>query len=535
MAENQKKNRGQTTDGACRESTGGISREIPLEILLTLERERQYSNRLIRAALDKYDYLDDRDKAFIKRLTEGTLERQRELDYYLDHFSSLPVKKMKPFIRCLLRMSVYQMLYMNSVPDSAVCNEACKLAAKHGFGPLRGFVNGILRNLSRNRDSLPLPDESTEPLKLLSVRYSVPEWLVQLWLDEYGREITAAMLEGLLELHPVSLRFCGGLSPEETEKLVGEIAGRGATLKENPYLSCVRLLEHGHHISELPGFAEGKWTVQDVSSALAVELAGIKETDFVMDVCAAPGGKSILAAEKAARVLSRDVSEEKTELIRENAVRMRAGNIEVQTWDATCFDETYAGKADVVLLDVPCSGLGVMGKKRDIGHRVSREGMESLQTLQREIARVCSRYLKPGGTLLYSTCTVNPEENEEMVRFLTGELGLAPVSLEESLPELLLKQKRETEALRDRDGRDHGLTAEERRACIQLLPGYMEADGFFIARLKYEGNEGKNGSKEGYKIHDAGPADGGTDGPGGKALQGQADVPVDACEAGGGL
>lgn len=483
MAENQKKNTERTANRSNRENTGGISREIPLEILLTLEREKQYSNRLIKTVLDKYDYLDTRDKAFIKRMTEGTLERQQELDYYLNQFSSLPVKKMKPFIRCLLRMSVYQMLYMDSVPDSAVCNEACKLAAKRGFESLRGFVNGILRNISRNKDSLPLPEESTEPLKFLSVKYSMPEWLVQFWLEEYGRKITVAMLAGLMEIHPVSLRFCGEFSPEEAEELFREIMGRGAVLKESPYLPCVRLLEYGNNIIDLPGFAEGKWTVQDVSSALAVELAGIRETDFVMDVCAAPGGKSIFAAEKAARVLSRDVSEEKTDLIRENVIRMRVENIEVQTWDATCFDETYEGKADVVLLDVPCSGLGVMGKKRDIKHHASREGMESLRTLQKEIARVCSRYLMPGGTLLYSTCTVNPEENEEMVRFLTGELGLIPISLEESLPELLLKQKRETEVLRDREGRNHGLTVDERRACIQFLPGYMDADGFFIARL----------------------------------------------------
>lgn len=488
MAGNGRKNAGGSAGENDRENTRGISREIPLEILLTLEREKQYSSRLIKAVLDKYDYLDTRDKAFIKRVTEGTLERQQELDYYLDSFSSLPVKKMKPFIRCLLRMSVYQILYMESVPDSAVCNEACKLATKRSFGSLKGFVNGILRNISRNKDRLPLPDESAEPLKYLSVKYSMPEWLVQFWLEEYGREITTAMLMGLQEIHPVSLRFCGICSQEETEELIREIAGTGAVLKESPYMSCVRLLERGDSISELPGFAEGRWTVQDVSSALAVELAGIKETDFVMDVCAAPGGKSIFAAEKAAKVLSRDVSEEKTELIRENIIRMRAENIEVQTWDATCFDETYEGKADVVLLDVPCSGLGVMGKKRDIKHRVSREGMESLRTLQREIVRVCSRYVKPEGTLIYSTCTINPEENEEMVRFLTEELGLKPLSLEERLPEPLLRQKRETEALRDKEGRNHGLTAEERRGCIQFLPGYMEADGFFIARFKRAGN-----------------------------------------------
>lgn len=485
-------------------TVAGEIREIPLEILLALEREKQYSNRLIKDVLDKYDYFDTRDKAFIKRVTEGTLERQQELDYYLNHFSSLPVKKMKPLIRCLLRMSVYQLLYMDAVPDSAVCNEACKLAARRGFGALRGFVNGVLRNISRNKDNLPLPDEEREPLRYLAVRYSLPEWLAEYWLEEYGREITTAMAAGLMEIHPVSLRFCSGLSTEEIGELVNKMEKTGAVLRESPYLPRIRLLEHGDNISAMPGFPEGKWTVQDVSSALAVELAGIRETDFVMDVCAAPGGKSLLAAEKADRVLCRDVSGEKTALIQENIARMGAKNMEIQIRDARCFDEACAGKADVVLLDVPCSGLGVMGRKRDIKHRVDREGMKSLIALQREIVGVCSRYVKPGGTLLYSTCTVNPEENEEMVRFITGELGLIPVSLEAMLPPLLLKQKKETEALRSRQGKDHGLTEEERGACIQLLPGYMEADGFFIAKfsrpgeMRAESTEGTNGEKEGY-------------------------------------
>lgn len=459
-------------------------REITLETLLALERGEGYSSRLIRDVLDKYNYLAPRDRGFIKRVTEGTLERRQELDYYLDHFSSHPVKKMKPLIRCLLRMSVYQLLFMDSVPDSAVCNEACKIAARHGFGSLRGFVNGILRNLSRNKDCLPLPDEGKEPLQYLAVKYSMPEWLVRHFLAEYGREITQTMLAELMEIHPVSLRFCSGLDRREQEELSQRIREKGAALRESPYLPSVRLLEHGENISELPGFEEGKWTVQDVSSALAVELAGIRSTDFVLDVCAAPGGKSILAAEKAGKVLSRDVSEEKADLIRENISRMGVKNIEVQTWDAVCFDGDCEAGADVVLLDVPCSGLGVMGKKRDIKYRITPEGIESLCTLQREIVRVCSRYVRPGGILLYSTCTVNPAENEEMVRFLTGELGFTPLPFEAELPPLLYEQKQETEALRNREGKEIQLTAEERRACIQLFPGYMEADGFFIARFK---------------------------------------------------
>ena len=454
------------------------TREIILDTLLSIEKGEQYSNQLIRAVLDKYNYLDARDKAFIKRVTEGTIERQIELDYYLDHFSTVPVRKMKPLVRTLLRMSVYQLLYMDAVPDSAVCNEACKLAVKRKFGNLRGFVNGVLRNLSRSREQLPMPDEKAEPVRCLSVKYSMPEWLIGFWLEEYGRKITATMLEEIMAVHPVSVRFLTRLSEKERELLKDQLAQAGVEIREGAYLPYLCRLEHVDNINALPGF------VQDVSSALAVELAGIKKTDFVLDACAAPGGKSILAAEKAEKVLSRDVSAEKTERIRENAQRMQMDNIEIQEWDARCFDPEKEGKADVVLLDVPCSGLGVMGKKRDIKYHITREGMESLHALQREIVDVCSRYVKPGGTFLYSTCTVNPAENEAMVRYIAEELGFAPISVEEKLPEALKAQKRETAALRDEEGKKDGLNAEERRACIQLLPGYMAADGFFIAKFQ---------------------------------------------------
>lgn len=460
------------------------SREIVLDTLLALEREGQYSSRLLRAVLDKYGYLDVRDRAFIKRVTEGTLERQRELDYYLDHFSSVPVRKMKPLVRCLLRMSVYQLVYMDAVPDSAVCNEACKLAAKRKFGNLRGFVNGVLRNISRSRENLPLPDEAEEPVGYLAVKYSMPDWLVELWLAEYGREITKNMLEGLLAIHPVSLRLRGNLTGEEREKLLSGLRERGVRLRESSYLPSVYLAENSGDLTELPGFAEGQWIVQDVSSALAVLAAGVKEGDLVVDACAAPGGKTLLAAERAGRVLSRDVSEEKAALIRENAVRMKAENLEIRVWDARVQDPSLLGKADVLLLDVPCSGLGVLGKKRDIKYHVSQEGLRELTGLQKEILRACAGYVKPGGTLVYSTCTINRAENQEMVRFLTEELGFLPESLEGVLPEKLLAQKCRVEELRKREELPEDcLTAEQRAACIQLLPGYMEADGFFIARL----------------------------------------------------
>ena len=239
-------------------------------------------------------------------------------------------------------------------------------------------------------------------------------------------------------------------------------------------------------MNSLPGFASGELTVQDVSSALAVEAAGIGKDDFVIDVCAAPGGKSILAAEKAARVLARDISEEKADLIRENIARMGTGNIEVQVFDGREFDESLQGTADVVLLDVPCSGLGVIGKKRDIKYRVTPEGLEALRELQRDIVRCAGRLVKPGGTLAYSTCTINRVENEEMVRFIASLPEFAPVSLEDRLPSGLLEQKRRLEELLEQNKGAAGetgtkLSDKEKAACIQLLPGYMESDGFFIA------------------------------------------------------
>ena len=457
------------------------TREIVLDTLLSLERGEEFSHRLLKAVLDKYDYLESRDKAFIKRVTEGTIERQLELDYYLNYYSSVPVRKMKPLIRCLLRMSVYQIIYMDAVPDSAVCNEACKLAGKRKFQNLKGFVNGVLRNIVKNKDSLPLPDEMKNPTEYISVKYSMPLWLVNMWLDEYGKKGTVTLLEGLLQIHPVSLRFKSTLSEEERETYVDRMRNTGAEIVQSEYLPYVYIGTNIEGIGTLPGFEEGAFTVQDVSSALAVSAAGMKAGDFVLDICAAPGGKSILAAEKAAKVLSRDVSENKIALIEENLERMKVTNVSTQVYDATVTDPDYVEKADVLIMDVPCSGLGVMGKKRDIKYHISPEGIESIVELQRRIVQNSWQYVKPGGTLLYSTCTINRAENEDMVQWIADNFPLEPVSIGDCLPEKLLAEEREIRSQRQKSS---GLTQELTDSCIQLLPGYMNTDGFFFAKFR---------------------------------------------------
>lgn len=455
------------------------TREIVLDTLLSLEKEEEFSNKLLKAVLDKYDYLDGRDKAFIKRVTEGTIERRVELDYYLNHFSSVPVRKMKPLIRCLLRMSVYQIVYMDGVPDSAACNEACKLAGKRKFQNLKGFVNGVLRKITAQKENLPMPDKRLSPVEHFSVKYSCPEWLVEMWLDEYGEVVAEEILSGLLRVHPVSLRFVTTLSQEERQEIVRRIRESGAEIQQSPYLPYVYKVDNVEGISTLPGFGEGAFTVQDVSSALAVEAAGIRKGDFVMDICAAPGGKTILAAEKAESVLARDVSEYKIALIEENLERMGTGNVITKLFDATLFDEAYKEHADVLLVDAPCSGLGVMGKKRDIKYHITPESMDSIIELQKKILNNSWQYVKPGGVLLYSTCTIHRGENEEMVRWIKDNLPFEPENIAPYVPEKLLEEKAKIPVYND-----EYLSEQESAACMQLLPGYMEADGFFFARFR---------------------------------------------------
>ncbi len=424
------------------------TREIVLDMLLAIERGEEYSHKLIKAVLDKYDYLDVREKAFMKRLTEGTIEKKIQLDYVIDQFSSVPVRKMKPLIRCLMRMSAYQILYMDSVPDSAVCNEAVKLSMKRKFQNLKGFVNGVLRNLARGKKQINWPDKEGNLTEWLMITYSMPKFLVELWIKEYGVECTEKMLSGLEKVHPVSIRFQTRLDKTARLEYIAQMEAFGVKVTPSPYLEYAFLLEKVEGIASLPGYEEGAFTVQDVSSMLAVEAAGIKSTDFVLDICAAPGGKSLLAAEKAGEVLSRDISFDKLSLIEENAERMQAKNLTVMQWDATVTDEDLLSKADVVLMDVPCSGLGVMGKKRDIKYHVTPESLSEITKLQKAIVSASWQYVKPEGTLLYSTCTVRREENEEMCRWIC-----------ENFP----------------------FTMEESR---QLFPGEDDCDGFFYARLR---------------------------------------------------
>lgn len=388
-------------------------REIVLETLLLITRDAQYSHIALGDVLNKYQYLEKRERAFITRVVEGTLERMVEIDYIIDQFSKVKVNKMKPVIREILRSGVYQLVYMDTVPDSAVCNESVKLAVRKGFGSLKGFVNGVLRNISRNKNAVMYPKEE-DTVSYISIKYSLPEWLVRQWLSQYDADTVKAMGEEFLKEKPVSIR-CNThkTTPEELKKLLME---EGVDVEETSLFPYAFYIKGYNYLSGLKSFQEGCFYVQDISSMYVAEWAEVKEGDYIIDVCAAPGGKSLHLAELlkgTGHVEARDLTEYKVSLIEENIEKSGLINIEAVRQDALEADDASYEKADIVIADLPCSGLGVLGKKMDIKYRMSEEQQKDLVKLQREILSVVNQYVKPGGRLSYSTCTIHRAENED--------------------------------------------------------------------------------------------------------------------------
>lgn len=440
-------------------------RELILGILLEVNREGQYSHLVIRSTLEKYQYLEKQERAFITRVCEGTLEYKIRLDYVIDQYSTVPASKMKPVIRELLRSSVYQILYMDQVPDSAVCNEAVKLARKKGFYNLTGFVNGVLRKIAREYGSVRFPDKN-HPKEYLSVMYSIPDWLVERFLGQYGFEKTEKIFDAFLQEKPTTIRIRE--YQVNKEEVLESLKKQNVTVEKAPYVENAYYLKDYDYLPALEAFCSGDIQVQDVSSMLVGEIADPKEGDYVIDLCAAPGGKSLCIADKlkgTGRVDARDVSVTKTDLIRDNALRQNFINVVVTEKDATVFDGESYEKADLLIADVPCSGLGVMGKKTDIKYKMNQGRIRELVSLQRKILEQASAYVKPGGTLIYSTCTIGNEENIENVRWFTENY---PYELESLEPYLCKELWCDT----------------TKEGYLQLLPGVHQCDGFFIARLK---------------------------------------------------
>lgn len=445
-----------------------LLRQLVMEILLEVRNGNEYINVVLKGVLDKYNYLDGKKKAFIKKLATGCLERQTELDYVINLFSKTKTNKMKPVIRIIMEMGVYQILYMDNVYDTAACNMAVSLAKKKGFQGLSGFVNGVLRAICREKEQIAYPDREKDFIQYATVRFSMPEWIVKLWMQQYGRETAEAMLEASLQENAVTVRVNENLAQEIKEELIEQWKKDGVKVDAHSYLPYAFCLSGSYGIQNLYGYNEGYFTVQDISSMLVAECAGVRENDTIIDVCAAPGGKTMHMATKlngSGKVFSCDVSEYKTEKIKENADRLGLENVQVQVSDATVERADFIEQADIVLADVPCSGLGVLGKKADIKYRLTKEQTEEIVALQRQIVTNVCNYVKKGGTFIYSTCTVNAAENNDNVKWMTENLPMEVVPLGNELPE----------ELRTSVGED---------GTLQLFQGVHKCDGFYIAKLR---------------------------------------------------
>ncbi|MBQ1871716.1 MAG: 16S rRNA (cytosine(967)-C(5))-methyltransferase RsmB [Lachnospiraceae bacterium] len=426
------------------------AREIVLEMLLMVTKEGKSSHLVLNDVLSKYAYLPKNERSFIKRLFMGTLEDMYELDYIINYISSTRTNKMKPVILNLLRMAVYQIFYMDSVPDNAAVNEAVNLAGKRGFKNLKGFMNGVLRNIIRKKDTIEYPSRDNFD-EYMEVKYSMPRELIKILLKDYSEDEIDEIGKASNVKRDVVIRV--NTTRISVEDYMLKLKDAKVTADQSEKFKEALILKDFDMIETLPGYDEGEFYVQDISSMEAIDAIGLTKGLNVVDVCAAPGGKSIMAAilmENEGNIVSRDLSEYKIDRIRENVERVGLDIIKPEVHDALSLDTSMKDKMDVVIADLPCSGIGVIAKKPDIKYNVNLTGLDELSKLQEKILDTVKNYVKTGGKLLFSTCTITKAENVNNTKaFLTKnpefellkEKQIIPDSIQDGFYYALMKRK----------------------------------------------------------------------------------------------
>ena len=389
------------------------ARQVALDVLLRMQRTQSYSTLLLGDVLSGED-MEPREAALVTRLVYGVIERGVTLDYQIGLYLKSSVAKLRPNVLNILRLGAYQLLFSDKIPVSAAVNESVELAKHNGAAYASGMVNAVLRKIAGN--GLILPGEE-DVVVFLSVKYSCPAPLVSHLMGAYGRQAAEGHLSACVQARPIFIR-CNTVKCS-AEELRASLEAQGATLTDTALEDCY-ILSGAGNIPSLEAYKNGYFHVQDLSSQLTAALVGAKPGQTVADCCASPGGKSFTLAERMhdeGRVVSCDVYEHKTALIKEGAKRLGLGSIEAVCRDARTLPETVAS-ADAVLCDVPCSGYGVMGRKPEIRYKDPSQ-FSALPALGFEILDSCSKMVRPGGTLVYSTCTLDPAENERVCeRFL---------------------------------------------------------------------------------------------------------------------
>lgn len=428
-------------------------RSLALSSLLACEKCGRYTNLEIDSGLRNVN-LSPADRGLYTRLVYGVIERRITLDYVLDRYAKTPTADMEPAVRMALRMGVYQLLFMDRIPSHAAVSETVDLVPRRSAG----FVNAILRSFLRDGCKINWPDEGDTEY-CLSVKYSFPAEICGLYLADYSRETTENILAAFNEEPPVGIRVN---TLRHTAEEAAEILGEDAEISEVPGMLSARLLSEKIR----QGLEAGDWFVQDPASRLCTLALDVKPGETVIDTCACPGGKSFsMGLDMAGKgtLYAFDLHENKLSLIRRTAERLGLDPlIRTARRDARQPDETLLGKADKVLCDAPCSGLGVVAKKPDIRYK-ELSSIENLPAIQKEILQGASAYVKPGGTLVYSTCTLRKAENEAVVKaFLAANPGftLTPFTA-------------------------GGILSD---GMLTLLPHITGTDGFFVAKMTKKTN-----------------------------------------------
>lgn len=432
------------------------AREIALECLVACERQGAWSDGYLKRAAGRAG-LDSRDAGLCARLAYGVLQNRMLLDWHLGRFSALPVERMEPAVRAALRLGLYQLLFLDRVPPHAAVSQSVALArARSRRGRAPGLVNAVLRNFLRE-DPHPQPED-------LSTRYSHPDWLVK----EFASTLPAREVEELLRADNAPVPTVAQVNTRKTtaEDLLAELTAAGVSAAAHPWLpDCLELTDTGD-LERLSAFRKGKFYVQDAAAKLAVLAADPRPGMTVLDACAAPGGKTFAAAIQTGckgTILSCDIHPRKVALLAAGAARLGLDNVSAALRDAKVFDGALEGKFDLVMADVPCSGLGIIRKKPDIRYK-DPEVLKGLPKAQEAILANLSRYVRPGGTLLYATCTLLRRENEDVVEdFLAkhNDFTLVPYALPGPV------------------GEAEGMTT--------LWPHRHGTDGFFFAKLRKRG------------------------------------------------
>ena len=449
-------------------------REIVLDMFLSL-KDGKPGHIVLKDTLDNYLYLDKASRGFITRLYEGSIEKMIYLDFVINSFSKTPVKKLKPIIKILMETAVYQIFFMDRVPDSAAINEAVKLAKKRGLAGLSGFVNGVLRNIARNKENITLPDKDKEYIRYLEVKYSMPKEVTEHFMEEYGKVQTEEILEAFEKKQPIVARVNGTrLTREELVKKLTEEDVKVST--DTVFPESLKILELDS-LNFLESFENGDFVIQDESSQFIGKIAELPLNAKVLDLCAAPGGKALLMAEKpeVEKIVACDISKRKIGLIEENINRLGIKKVITMVNDATVFNKKFEEDFDLVICDLPCSGLGVIGRKRDIKYNITENKIKELAKLQRDILENAKKYVKKGGYLIFSTCTMSKLENEENFKFISEFSGFSPVDFSDKIKDSLVKYKVGSRLL-----------AEAKKGYIRLIPGELGTDGFFISEFKRE-------------------------------------------------